>query len=112
MVNLGNVQNGISRFVENEILAKVNGWQKWVAGTVVGIYIAKSPAIFNELKSNPFVKTLGVVDEHDMINVEAIYSELKKQASKGPVTFEVPMLGAMTIDGQDVEKLYRYIIGG
>lgn len=112
MVSLGNVQNGVSLFVENEILNKINGWQKWILGTVVGIATSKATDIFNELKKNSFVKTLGIIDDHDMINVDIIYNELKRQASKGSITFEIPMLGAMTLDGQDVDRLYRYIIGG
>jgi hypothetical protein len=41
-----------------------------------------------------------------------LYREFYKQAQKGAVTFAVPMIGAMTLNHTDVEKLYRYIIEG
>jgi hypothetical protein len=55
---------------------------------------------------------LEVIDENDMIDIDTLYREFLKQAQKGPATFDVPMVGALTLNTADVEKIYRYIIEG
>ena len=51
------------------------------------------------------------LDEQGNINVEALHEELLKQARKSPVTFNLPMLGNVTLNEADVQKLYSDIVG-
>jgi hypothetical protein len=112
MVNLGQVQNGIVKYLDTEITPKINGWQKWVFGALAGTAMSKTTNIFNTLKTNEFVKMLDVIDENDMIDIDTLYREFFKQAQKGAITFDVPMIGAITLNESDVEKIYRYIKEG
>ena len=47
----------------------------------------------------------------ETIILESGYEELLKQARKSPVTFNLPMLGNVTLNESDVQKLYRDIVG-
>lgn len=109
MYNLNQVMTGLTKFIDNEILTKINGWQKWVIGTGLGIATTKMENIFNSLKHNELIKALDLIDENDHINVDVIYEELMKQAQKEPITIDLPMLGALTLKEQDVMSLYNYI---
>ena len=109
MYEYSKVLNGITTYIDREIVDKINGWQKWVVGSGIGIAMSNSTNVFNELKKSPVVKMLGVIDKDDKIDVEKIYKELKKQAKKGAITFDVPLVGTMTLNEQDVDKLYQYI---
>ena len=44
------------------------------------------------------------------IDVDKIYREFKKQASKTDITLNIPMLGELTLNERDLDKLYNYII--
>lgn len=55
---------------------------------------------------------MGVIDDQDQIDIDAIYREFAAQAQRGAVTFDVPLVGALTLTVADVDKLYRYITGG
>lgn len=112
MVTLNQVQNGVVKYIDNELIPNINGWQKWVFGALASTAMLKTTNIFNSLKQNEFVKMLGVIDENDNIDIDTLYREFLKQAQKGAVTFDVPMIGAMTLNHTDVEKLYRYITEG
>lgn len=109
MYNLNQVMTGLTKFIDNEILTKINGWQKWVIGAGLGIATTKMENIFNSLKHNELIKVLDLIDENDHINVDVIYEELMKQAQKEPITIDLPMLGALTLKEQDVMSLYNYI---
>ena len=112
MVTLAQATAGIERYLDTEILAKIPGWQKWVLGAAASRMLSRSGEIFNTLKSNPVVSAMGVIDEQDQIDIDAVYREFAAQAQRGAVTFDVPFVGALTLTTADVDKLYRYIIGG
>ena len=53
---------------------------------------------------------MNIIDSDDRIDVDLLYNELKKQAQKGAITFNVPLLGAITLNDTDLDKLYQRII--
>lgn len=112
MVPYNKVINGITKYIDEEIVNKLTGAQKWIIGTGAGIILMKATDVFNAIKNNPIIKTMGIINANDEVDVELIYKELKKQAQKGAITFDVPMVGALTLNEQDVDKLYNKIMGG
>lgn len=111
MVAYTKLINGLSKYVDEEIVNKLTGYQKWVIGAGAGIMLNKATNVFNGIKNNPLIKSMEIINEKDEIDIELIYRELKKQAQKGAVTVEVPMAGALTLNEQDVDKLYSMIVG-
>ena len=110
MYDYSKVIEGISEYIDNEILSKINDWRKWIIGAGVGVYLAKSTETFNAIKENQIVKSMGIVDsKSNKVNVDLLYSELKKQAKKSAITFDVPMIGPVTLNESDVDKLYKSI---
>lgn len=109
MYEYNKVINGIAKYIDVEIVEKIQGWKKWVIGSGVGMVLSNSTDAFNKIKGNEFVKTFNIIDKNDKINVDMIYKEMKKQAKKSSVTFDVPMLGALTLNEHDVDKLYEFI---
>lgn len=112
MYEYNKVLNGVAKYIDTEIVDKISGWKKWVIGSGVGLALSNMTEVFNQLKSNEFVKLLNIIDKDDKIDVDKIYQELKKQALKGAITFDMPMLGPITLNERDVEKLYELIKEG
>lgn len=108
MYSFRQVISGLTQFIDNEILPKVGGWQKWIVGAGMGVALEKSSSIFDDLKNNEMVKMLGIIDG-DEIDVDILYREIKKQSKKSAVTFNIPMLGILTLNDKDVDKIYEYI---
>lgn len=111
MYNYNKVIEGLMTFVDKELIPKMEGYQRWVFGTACGIMGKKCEKIYESLKDVALLKTLDVLDG-EQVNVDLLYEELAKQASKSPVTIEIPMLGTIRLDKSDVDKLHRYITGG
>lgn len=109
MYGYDKVMNGIAKYIDNEIVDKIPGWKKWLVGSGIGMMLSNSNNIFEQIKNNEFVKLLNIIDDYDNIDVENIYKELKKQAQKGSVDVELPMIGSFRLNEQDVDKLYRFI---
>lgn len=112
MIHYSKVVNGLMSYVDNEIVAKMNGSLKgWGVGIVAGLLGRKADQVFATLRNNPIAASLGLIDG-EMVDVEAVYSEALRMAQRGSATVNVPMIGAVTFSAADVESLYRYIIGG
>ena len=111
MISIERVKRGVARYLDEEFTNKMTGWQKWVFGAAAGMYLENMTAVVERLRSNELIKGLGVMDDSGNIDVEKLYRHFYAEAQKGPVTFTAHILGAVTMNGGDVEKLYRYIEG-
>lgn len=112
MVPYIKVINGVSKYIDEEIVNKIVGLNKWVVGAVVGTVLNRSANIFNNLKIHPVIKAMEIINEKDEIDIELIYREMKKQAQKSAVTLDIPLTGTITLNEQDLDKLYGMIMGG
>lgn len=110
MVSMDKVKRGIARYVDEEFINKINGWQKWVFGAGFAMFLENFAANMQRAKENPMVKSLGLIDDMNNVAVDRMRQQLKVQAQKGPITFEIPMLGSITLNESDVDKLYNLIM--
>lgn len=111
MATLAQVKAGAAAYIEQEIISKIDGWQKWIAGAVVARTLDRADTIVDALRQNPAVQMLGIFDDSGDIDIDALYTEFKKQAQRGPVSFDVPMIGRLTLNESDVDKIYQSIKG-
>ena len=86
MVPYNQVVNGVTRYIDSEIVSKLTGWQRWAIGAGLGIAVSKGSHIMEQMRSIPMVKMLNIIDG-DMVDIETIYSELRKQAGLSSATF-------------------------
>jgi hypothetical protein len=109
MYHYETVIQGLVKFVDEELVPKMHGLNKWLFGTGAGIVATKAHHVFESIKEIELLHTLELIEE-EQINVTCIYKELLRQAQKGDIHIEVPMIGTIKLDHHDVEKIYRYII--
>lgn len=108
MANAEQIRRGIERYVNEEFVSNMSGWQQFAAGTALGVILPK-------------IK--GEVD------VEEIYRSAVEQISRRPEGITLtkkdmqqlhPVIGTMvgaiissvTFRQSDIDKLYRYIMEG
>lgn len=109
MLHYSRVIQGIANYIEAEIVSKLAGsWKAWAFGGMAGIALSRADQLFQTIKNNPAMAALGLV-EGENVNVDLLYSELKKQAQKGTATATLPIIGAVTFGPSDVDALFRYI---
>ena len=111
MVTLAQVQAGLNKYIAQEFLNKMTGWQKWVFGASAAMLNSNISGVFNQLKGNNLVRLMGVIDANDNIDLEKLYAAFKEQARQGAVTFDLPVVGATTLNEGDIDKLYSFIKG-
>ena len=78
MVNLAQVQMGIEKYIENEIIAKIVDWRKWVIGAGASMALSRSTDIFNQIKDHPVIKAMHIIDDNDLIDIDKLHTEFAK----------------------------------
>lgn len=109
MVSLDQIKRGAARYLDEEFTKKLSGWQRWVIGAAGAMMLENLDASLLAFKDHPLVKSLGVMDEAGNVDLDRVYSYVMTEAKKGPVTFTAPLLGPVTLNERDVEKLYTCI---
>lgn len=111
MVHYTRVLQGVTAFVDRELLPALNGsWKAWLLGGMTGIVAAQGEALFNQYKGMPLLTSLRLVDGEN-INIDLLQAEMRKQAQRGTATVSLPIIGPVTFGAADVEKLFTYIRG-
>ena len=106
------VINGLISYINNELAGQfTGGWQSWIIRTLAGLATTKAENIFRTVADSGLIKALGLVDGEN-INIELFMSELKRNAQQNTATVNLPIIGAVTFNGNDVDTLHRYILGG
>ena len=109
MVNYEQLINGVSKFIDSEIISQLTGNSKVFLGIGAGIALKKGETLYNNLKNHQMIKMLGIISEDGKIDIETLYEEAIKQARKEVIRVEIPMIGTLKLNDEDVEKLYSYI---
>lgn len=110
MVTTNQIKHGAARFIDLEIMPKIDGWKKWIAGAIVAEYLNKADDVIDILSKTPAISLLGIIDENKHVDLERLRDRFLEQARKtGAVTIDIPMLGSLKVDENDVHKLYKYI---
>lgn len=103
------VMNGLAEFIDTEILSKIDDWRKWVFGAGVGLYLSQGKEMIEQLKENNLVKKMNLIDKDNKINIDLLYKEMKVQAAKSAIMFNIPTIGPLVINESDLDKIYRII---
>lgn len=109
MYDYKTVMNGLAEFVDTEILSKIDDWRKWVFGAGVGLYLSQGKEMIEQLKENSLVKKMNLIDKNNKINIDLLYKEMKVQAAKSAIMFDIPTIGPLVINESDLDKIYSII---
>lgn len=111
MVHYKKVIRGITQYIDEEFISRFSGsWKAWVLGTMTALAAARMDNVFSAVRDNAALKALGIIDGEN-VDVEGIFTELMRQAQKGSATVTLPLLGVVTFGPNDVEAIYRDIMG-
>ena len=103
------VINGLAEFIDTEVLSKIDDWRKWVFGAGVGFYLSQGKEMIEQLKDNSLVKKMNLIDKNNKINVDLLYKEMKVQAAKSAIVFDIPTIGPLVINEKDLDTIYGII---
>lgn len=113
MVPISKIEKGVAAYLDAEIMPKfqdVNGFERVLAGTALGLIIRRSGKIIESYKDNKTVQALGLMDAEGNVDVDVLAEELKKNIPEDGMKVTIPIIGGnMNFHKEDVKKLHEYI---
>ena len=111
MISVNKMQTGLAKYIDNEFLPHIeeDGVKRMLVGTVAGIAVKRMSNIVDELKRNKVVKMLGIVDESGLVDIDILREELSKNMPDGGIRIDIPAVGTLTFNKDDIDKLYSYM---
>jgi len=109
MVTITQVQKGLTRFIDSDVMPKLSGWEKIVVGGGGGLIASKLPDV---LGSYSMISALGVYDaERGEVDLDAMYEAAKPYIGDEAIPVKIPLVGVtLKLTQRELDSLYRYIM--
>lgn len=113
MVTLQQIQRGLCKYVDTELLPHMTGFKKIGLGAYMALASNNLAAMAANYLEHPAIKILELSDAQGNIDIDKAFNAVSPMFENGMKhTVDIPVIGSIIIDRSDVDKLRRYIVGG
>ena len=112
MISKTQLIDGLIHFAEREMLPVLGGWQQWAAAAGLILVKQTGEQAVDMLLSNKVIKSLGVVTDTGLIDVDKAFQALRQGGRKNklkPFPVNAGPFGEFTIRPEDLDVLYKYL---
>lgn len=110
MANIAQIQKGFVLFVDKEVAAAFDGWQRAAVGGVAGLLAANFPNLAKVYGAHPLVAALGVYDPASgNVDIDKLYNAFVPQMGTDKIPLNIPKLGTIRLGQEEISLLIRYI---
>lgn len=112
MVSKEQIIKAIRTFIDNDMLPKSEGNYRILLNVAKAALNYKADTIFDAIKTNSFISMLGVVDEHDNVDIELLSQILTEALGSNEFTLNFKVLTneyVMHFSAADIQTIKRYI---
>lgn len=112
MVNKERFLHAVSTFIENDMVRDAKGNHKIILGIAKAAIRRNPDGVFNALKDNGFVSLLGVIDDHDNVDVDMLVDILSEGFGSDEFSIKFHLLGTeynIHLSASDMQTIKRYM---
>ena len=110
MANIAQIQRGFVQFVDREVAAAFDGWQRAIVGGTAGLLASNFPNLVKVYGAHPFVSALGVYDATSgNDDVDKLYDAFVPKMGADKIPLNIPKLGTIRLGQEELALLVRYI---
>ena len=111
MVTMDKVQQGLTLFIDRELIPSLTGWDKVLVGGATGLMASNLPQMATQLAANPVVAAMGLYNPStNQVDIDALYKAAVPYIGAEALPLKLPFLGMTIKMGKtEVDALYRYI---
>lgn len=113
MVTLQQIQRGLCKYIDTELLSQMSGLKKIGLGAYMALASNNLATLAANYIEHPAVKVLEITDPQGNVDIDKVYNVITPMFDAGAKhSVNLPIIGPVIIDRTDVDKLHRYIVGG
>lgn len=110
MIAITNIGKGIALYADRELLPKLQdgSWQKAAAGIAASIVAKRGELLVQGLANNQALSAMQIVKD-GQVDLDLLRDAACERLQGSGMVINVPVLGSMTFNQDDVNKLYSCI---
>ena len=109
MVTIDQAMRGVAQYAENEIIPHLPTGKGIGAGIALALIMDGGKSRILELKDHPAVQMMGVMDEDGNIDLDRLYNAARTRVDGKKIPWDIPVIGELKFDVNDIDRLYKYI---
>lgn len=111
MIPMAQVQSGIAKFIDRDIVPALNGWDKVLVGGGGALLVKNLPSTLSKYMSSPVVAAMGIYDmTSNKVDIDAAYQAAKPYMGADPMPVKIPLMGiTIKIGKKEIDTLCAYI---
>ena len=109
MVTIDQAMRGAAKFADNEIIPHLPTGKGIGAGIALALILDGGKNRILALKDHPAVKMMGIMDEEGNIDLDRLYNAARTRVDGKKIPWDIPIIGELKFDVNDVDRLYKYI---
>ena len=108
-MEIARIKAGVMDYATTHMMPKMDSKGQFVLGLALGVISSRIEAIMGKLSDNELLKTLGVI-QNGQIDYDSLFNAAMAQIKRqGKLVWDVPMLGRLAFDEQDLRDLHQCI---
>lgn len=110
MMEIARIRDGVMDYATSHMMPKMDSKGQFVLGMALGMVSSRLENIVVSLADNDMVKALGII-QNGQLDYDALFSAAMAQIKRqGKLVWDVPLLGRMAFDEQDLRDLHQCIL--
>ena len=110
MATIPQIQTGLGRYIDIELLPAFEGWKKVLIGGASGLMLRNLPSLAASYGTHPVVAALGVYNAaNHTIDVDALASAFLPRMGAETIPITIPGGITIRLAKADLETAIRYI---
>lgn len=109
MVTIDQAMRGAAKFADNEIIPHLPMGKGIGAGIALALIMDGGKNRILALKDHPAVQMMGIMDEDGNIDLDRLYNAARTRVDGKKIPWDIPIIGELKFDVNDVDRLYKYI---
>lgn len=109
MITIDQAMRGVMRFADAEIGPHLPTGKAIGLGVALSLIAEGGKERLLALRENPLVKAMGVMSEGGEIDLDRLYNAARPRFDGQKLPVEIPMVGELRFDVNDLDKLYKYM---
>ena len=112
MVEIARIKEGVIAYATKHMMPMLDSKGQFLLGVGIGLAERKMEKVVSVLADNELVRTLDIIRD-GQVDYDALYGAAMAQMQRqGTLTWDIPLIGRIKFDQQDLRDLHQCIMQG
>lgn len=109
MITIDQAMRGVAQYADNEIIPHLPTGKGIGAGIALALIMDGGKSRILALKDHPAVQMMGIMDADGNIDLDRLYNAARSRVDGKKIPWDIPVIGELKFDVNDIDRLYKYI---